>query len=198
MRVKICGITNLQDALDAVEAGADALGFVFYEKSPRYISPQKAKEISSKLPPFVERVGLFVHHSAKEVDDICSFSNMSLAQIHFEAQESFYDDLQTKHIKVVRAKEVDDLQKFANEYRIVDAFVESFGGEGKRIDTSWFEGIDCSKIILAGGLNEENVQEILHFPFYALDLSSGVEQKKGKKDKIKMKNFIKAVRNGKI
>ncbi len=198
MRVKICGITNLQDALDAVEAGADALGFVFYEKSPRYITPQKAKDIISKLPPFVERVGLFVHKSSKEVDEICSFSNISLAQIHFDALESFYDSLHTKHLKVVRAKCRDDLQKYHNEYRIVDAFVDSFGGEGKRIDVSWFDGLDCSKITLAGGLNEENVQEILHFPFYALDLSSGVEQKKGKKDKIKMKNFIKAVRNGKI
>lgn len=198
MRVKICGITNLEDALDAIEAGADALGFVFYEKSPRYISPENAKSIVKKLPPFVERVGLFVNVDADSVNNTCQYADMSLAQIHFEADSAFYDALAVKHLKVVRAKSKEDLLHFKDEYRIVDAFVESYGGEGKRVDTTWFDGVDCSKIILAGGLNEENVHEVLHLPFYALDLSSGVEKKKGKKDKMKMQNFIKAVKNGKI
>ena len=198
MRVKICGITNLQDALDAIEAGADALGFVFYEKSPRYITPEAAARIVSQLPPFVERTGLFVNVTADEIDRICKTARMSLAQIHFDAPDHLYTSLRTKHIKVVRARSREDLLRFADEYRIVDAFVESYGGEGKRIDPTWFEGIDCRKIILAGGLNGENVHEVLRFPFYALDVSSGVEKKKGKKDKMKMQNFIKAVKNGKI
>ena len=197
-RVKICGITNLEDAYDAVEAGADALGFVFYEKSPRYITPQRAREIADALPPFVERVGLFVNVSAEEVNAICREAKMGIAQIHFEASDDFYDALKVKHLRVVRARKREDLQLHEEEYRIVDAFVESYGGEGKRVDISWFEGIDCSKIILAGGLNSENVQEIAHLPFFALDLSSGVEKKKGKKDKMKMQKFIKAVKNGKI
>ena len=198
MRVKICGITNLEDAIDAIDAGADALGFVFYEKSPRYITPQRAKEIVDLIPPFVERVGLFVNVSADEVNKITAFTKMSLAQIHFEATQDFYEALHVKHLKVVRAKSPQDLHRYHDEYRIVDAFVESYGGEGKRINPEWFKEVDCSKIILAGGLNEDNVHQMLDFPFFALDLSSGVEKKKGKKDKIKMKNFIKAVKNGKI
>ncbi len=197
-RVKICGITNLTDALDAIGAGADALGFVFYEKSPRYISPEHAREIVKQLPPFVERVGLFVNESAEDIDIICQRAGMSLAQIHFDAPQNLYDALSIKHLKVVRAQTPEDLQRFNDEYRIVDAFVESYGGEGKRIDPAWFEGIDCSRIILAGGLNARNVMQMRRFGFFGFDVSSGVEQKKGKKDKIEMQNFIKAVRNGKI
>ncbi len=198
MRVKICGITNIEDAYNAVEAGADALGFVFYEKSPRYITEQKAREIVNQLPPFVERVGLFVNVDADRINMICEKTRMSLAQIHFDAPAELYEALKIKHLKVVRAKCREDLFRYDGEYRIVDAFVESYGGEGKRIDPTWFEGVDCSRIILAGGLNVQNVREMLKYPFYGVDVSSGVEQRKGKKDKIEMQNFIKVVKNGKI
>ena len=198
MRVKICGITNLEDARDAVEAGADALGFVFYPPSPRYIDPARARQIIDRLPPFVERVGLFVNLDAGRINAICAEAGISLAQIHFDAPDALYDALAVKHIKVVRAKCREDLSRYSDEYRIVDAFVEGYGGEGKRIDPAWFEGVDCTRMILAGGLNAENVVQMLRFPFYAFDLSSGVEQKKGKKDKMKMRNFIKVVKNGKI
>ncbi len=198
MRVKICGITNYKDAIDAVEAGADALGFVFYERSPRFISINEAKSIIKKLPPFVQSVGLFVNKSAKEIDEVCLEAGICLAQIHFEAQDSLYTSLKTRHLKVVRAKCKEDVLRFKGEYRIVDAFVESFGGEGKRVNLEWFDGVDCSKIILAGGLNEKNAQEVLKYRFFGVDLSSGVEKAKGKKDKIKMKNFIKVIENGKV
>jgi len=191
MRVKICGITNLGDALDAIEAGADALGFVFYEKSPRYISPQDAKEIIKQLPPFVQTVGLFVNVYASQVDFICKLANIDIAQIHFEADNKFFNSLQTKHLKVVRAKSKDDILKYQNQYRIVDAFVESYGGEGKRLELSWFDDVDCSKIILAGGLTAHNIAELKGYDFYSLDVSSGVELSKGKKDKQKIKQFIK-------
>lgn len=198
MRIKICGITNLEDALDAVEAGADALGFVFYEPSPRYIPPQKAREIIDALPPFVERVGLFVNLEADAINRICDEAGISLAQIHFDAPPALYDALACKYLRVVRAKSREDLDLFSDEYRIVDAFVEGYGGQGRRIDPSWFSGVDCSKIILAGGLNAQNVGQMCQFPFYGFDVSSGVEQRKGKKDRIEMINFIKAARNGKI
>lgn len=197
-RVKICGITNLHDALDAVEAGADALGFVFYKASPRYISPVDAKAIVDELPPFVERVGLFVNEDAAVIDKICHEAGIELAQIHFDAPDGLYEALSVKYLKVVRAQTAEDLHRYEDEYRIVDAFVEGYGGAGKRIDPSWFEGVDCSKMILAGGLTAENVLQMRRFGFYAFDVSSGVEQRKGKKDKIEMKKFIKAVRNGKI
>ena len=195
MRIKICGITNLEDALVAVEAGADALGFVFYEKSPRYITPQKALEIVKQLPPFVERVGLFVNSTCKEINSTCKEAKMSLAQIHFEADEELYEDLEISYLRVIRATCKEDLKKFSDEYRIVDAFVDSYGGEGKRVDISWFEGVDCSKIILAGGLTCNNVDEVKSLGFYALDVSSGVEKTKAKKDSTKIIEFIKRAKN---
>jgi len=190
MRVKICGITNLKDALDAIKAGASALGFVFYSKSPRYIEPSLAKEIIKQLPPFVQSVGLFVNESAQTINHIANITKINLAQIHFEVDNNFYNELEIKALKVVRAQKKEDLELYKNEYRIVDAFVESFGGEGKRLNLEWFEGIDCSHIILAGGLNANNLEELKEFNFYSLDVSSGVELTKGIKDKQKIKNFI--------
>ena len=196
MRAKICGITNLEDALMAIDAGVDALGFVFYEKSPRYISAKDAKAIIDKLPPFVERVGLFVECEAEEVNDISKDAGISLTQIHFEAKKSFYDELDIEHIKVIRAKNRDDISKYSDEFRLVDAYVESYGGEGKRLDLDWFKDVDCSKIILAGGINSDNLKEISSFGFYGVDLSSSLEKSKGKKDRMKIENFMKAVKRG--
>ncbi len=198
IRVKICGITNLEDALFAVDAGAHALGFVFYKKSPRFIEPKDAKAIVKELPPFVESVGLFVNSTPSEIDSTIKECNLGLAQIHFDADSDFYNSLKCRYIRVVRAKSKDDILSYQDEYRLVDAFVESFGGEGKRVDPSWFDGVDCSKIILAGGLNEENVTRMCKFGFYGVDVSSGVEKTKGKKDRIKLYNFIKAVNYGNI
>ncbi len=193
MRIKICGITNLEDALNAIDAGADALGFVFYEKSPRYIDPKEAKKIIMQLPPFVQTVGLFVNMHAANIDFICKLSCVDIAQIHFEADDRFYHSLQSKHIKVIRAKEEQDLYKYPNEYKIVDAFVDCYGGEGKRLNLAWFDNIDCSRIILAGGLNIQNVEELKGYNFYSVDVSSGVEVKKGIKDKQKMIEFVSIV-----
>jgi len=198
LRVKICGITNYEDAKNAIDFGADALGLVFYDKSPRYIKPDDAKQLIKKLPPFVEIVGLFVNETSHTVNNLSSFTKIDLAQIHFEAPKSFYDELVIKHLKVVRAKAKEDISNYQEEYRIVDAFVDSYGGEGKRVDLNWFKDINKEKIILAGGLNEKNLQEILKYDFYGVDVSSGVEKSKGKKDKILLKNFIEMAKYGKI
>ena len=190
MRIKICGITSYEDAMTAIEAGADALGFVFYEKSPRYLTPQKAKEIIAKLPPFVEKVALFVNEDAKHIDEVCMFTKATLAQIHFEADEKLYESLQMPHLKVIRARKREDVMLFSDEYRLVDAYCEAYGGSGKRLNLEWFEGVDCSKIILAGGLSPENVAEVKKYGFYGVDVSSGVEASKGKKDPKKVREFI--------
>lgn len=150
MRVKICGITNIKDAIDAINAGASALGFVFYSKSARYIKPADARDIINQLPPFVQSVGLFVNESAQTINHISQIAQIDLAQIHFEADEKFYNDLKIKSIKVVRAKSKEDLNLYKNEYRIIDAFVPEYGGVGKRLNLEWFQDIDCSRIILAG------------------------------------------------
>ncbi len=190
MKCKICGITNLEDAISACEAGADALGFVFYEKSPRYIEFSTAKEIVEKLPPFVKTVGLFVNVNSEDVNRICEQCNIDIAQIHFDANDEFYNELKVSYIRVVRATCKEDIVKYLDHYMIVDAFVENFGGEGKRVALEWFNGRDCSKIILAGGLASENLHELKAYNFYGVDVSSGVESSKGKKDNTKVKEFI--------
>ena len=192
MKIKICGITNLEDAICACTSGADALGFVFYEKSPRYIKPEDASKIIAKMPPFVQSVGLFVNHSADKINEIAKISGIDLAQIHFEMSENELLKLQIKHLKVVRATQKSDVLNFEHEYKIIDAFVDSFGGEGKRLNLEWFENINCSKIIIAGGLDEQNLTELAGFGFYGVDVSSGVEISKGIKSHQKIINFIKA------
>lgn len=190
MRVKICGITNLKDALHAVEMGADALGFVFYEQSPRYISVQDAREISDRLPPFVERVALFVNEKPEMIDTIVRDAGMSLAQIHFDVDELFFDSIETKTLPVVRAKCREDIEKFAGEYRLVDAYCDLYGGSGKRLNLEWFDGVDCSRIILAGGLNPDNLSSLEGYGFYGVDVSSSTEVQRGIKDPQKVESFI--------
>lgn len=190
MRCKICGITNYEDAINAINAGADALGFVFYEKSPRYISPQDAKQIIEKLPPFVEKVALFVNVDSSLINTIMKESGCTLAQLHFEANEKLYEELKSPYIKVIRAKEANDILQFSDEYRLVDAYCEAYGGAGKRLNIEWFKDIDCSKIILAGGLDSTNVASLKEYGFYGVDVSSGVEITHGKKDSTKVIKFI--------
>jgi phosphoribosylanthranilate isomerase len=190
MRVKICGITNLNDALQAIDAGADALGFVFYPDSPRYIIPENAKHIISKLPPFVEKVALFVNETPETIRSVCLETGCTLAQIHFDVDDHFIDQIRFPSLRVIRAQKQEDILAFCNEYRLVDAYCEGYGGSGKRLNIEWFEGIDCSKIILAGGLDPDNVASLKSYGFYGVDVSSGVEASKGKKDHHKVLSFI--------
>jgi len=191
MWVKICGITNLEDAVCAIEAGADALGFVFYPKSPRYITPNDAKAIAEKLPLHVKKIGLFVDVSPEEVSFTCKEAQMDMAQIQFDVDEAFFNALKVPYVRVVRAREADDVrQQYKGLIRLVDAYVEGYGGAGKRIDLSWFENADCDNIILAGGLSPENIEQIKPMGFYGVDVSSGVERAKGLKDHTKVRAFI--------
>ena len=190
MRTKICGITSLKDAINAINAGANALGFVFYEKSPRYVTVNQAKKIISQLPPFVEKVALFVNESVENINTICQESGATLAQLHFDVSEDFCNKLQTPYIKVIRAKSAEDILNYKDEYRLVDAYCEAYGGAGKRINIEWFNNLDCSKIILAGGLDASNVASLKEYGFYGVDVSSGVEISHGKKDTHKVKEFI--------
>jgi phosphoribosylanthranilate isomerase len=190
MRVKICGITNIEDALIAIKGGADALGFVFYPNSPRYISPENAKTLIAKLPPFVEKVALFVNESPDTIRSISLESGCTLAQIHFDVDDDFFAQVNFPTLRVVRAQNRDDILRYPEEYRLIDAYCEAFGGSGKRLNIEWFEGIDCSKIILAGGLDPENVGSLKKYGFYGVDVSSGVEATKGKKDRARVLSFI--------
>ena len=190
MRVKICGITTYEDAMMAIEAGADALGFVFYAPSPRYITPTDAHAIIKQLPPFVEKVGLFVNEEASVINQQSRESGITLAQIHFEADQEILDTLTIPYIQVTRAAKEDDITHLKGQYRLVDAYCEAYGGMGKRLNLEWFKGKDNSNIILAGGLSAENVHETLAYGFYGVDVSSSVEASKGVKDADKVKAFI--------
>lgn len=191
MWVKICGITNLEDALCAINAGADALGFVFYPHSPRYISPEKAKAIVEQLPLHVKKIGLFVEALPEEINVTCKTSLMDMAQIHFDVDETFLSVLEVPYLLVTRAQKQSDVSQYQDRLRLVDAYVESFGGAGARLELSWFEHADTHNIILAGGLSPLNIEEIKPFGFYGVDVSSGVEKSKGIKDHEKVDAFLK-------
>lgn len=192
MRVKICGITNKEDAINAVNAGASALGFVFYKDSPRYIEPKEALKIVNSLPPFIQSVALFVNETTDFINQVCKDSKMQLAQIIDDENIVDYENLEVKYLKVLRVKTKEDLINLENNYYLVDAFVQQFGGAGKRLALEWFKDIDCSKFILAGGLSSENLKELNGFNFFAVDVSSAVEKQKGIKDREKMVDFVKA------
>ncbi len=195
MRVKICGITSLKDAMMAIDAGADALGFVFYPPSPRYITPEDARSIVEQLPPFVEKVGLFVNEDSSAINSASKQAKITLAQLHFDVDDALTDQLDIPYIRVIRAQSPEDVLRHSNEYRLIDAYCEAYGGMGKRLNLEWFDGVDCSSIILAGGLTPDNVEEIKQFGFYALDVSSGVEASKGIKDNYKVDTFIKRAKS---
>lgn len=196
VRVKICGITNTDDALAAIDYGADALGFVFYEKSPRYIPPEKAGQIIRSLPPFITTVGLFVDEDRNEVEKIIALNNINIVQFHGnESPETCL--LNRRVIKAIRVKELSDLDSLGN-YQVsaflLDTYTEDLlGGTGQVFN--WDIAIEAKRfgrIILAGGLTPENIEKAVKLvrPF-AVDVSSGVEMDKGVKDHKKMKLFIK-------
>lgn len=195
MRVKICGITSPQDAQCAIDAGADALGFVFYPQSPRYITPDDARAIIKELPPFVEKVALFVNESSDTIHDLCLFTGCTLAQIHFDVSDSFFDTLKFPSLRVIRAQCKEDILQYSDHYRLIDAYCEGYGGSGKRLNIEWFEGMDCSKIILAGGLDATNVASLKPYGFYGVDVSSGVEASKGVKNSLSVQAFIKEAKS---
>ncbi len=190
MRVKICGITNYDDAMYACESGVDALGFVFYKKSPRAISYEETAKIIEKLPPFITKVGLFVEEPKEEIERGFLQSGIDIAQLHFDTDKEFMDSLECKVLPVVRATSKEDIFRF-DGYRLIDAYSEAYGGSGKRLNLEWFEGVDCSKVIIAGGLVPSNLESLQGFGFYGVDVSSGVEAHRGKKDYQKVKEFIK-------
>jgi len=196
VRVKICGITNSEDAHAAVEYGADALGFVF-AKSPRQITKEQARDIIAELPPFVSPVGVFVDEKADMIKEICDFCGIQTVQLHGNEQPSYLKELEGyKLIKAFRVKEEDDLKQLAN-YKphafLLDSYVKGVMG-GTGVSFNWEIARQAHKygtIILSGGLTPKNVKEAIQMVKpYAVDVSSGVESSPGKKDKSLLKRFI--------
>ncbi len=209
-KIKICGITRLEDALEACRAGADALGFNFCSTSPRNITPERAREIIVKLPPFVQSAGIFVHHSPEEINAICRFCGLQTAQLHSEqyCPEQAQSITEARVIKVFRPEEnfaVEEVFAYA-EKSGVNAFLfdayrpDMAGGTGESITLSLAARIfhelgGSCYAILAGGLTATNVGEaIRQIQPYGVDTASGVETVAGIKDSLKMRSFTKAAR----
>lgn len=204
MKVKICGVTNAEDARAAVEAGADALGFVFYRESPRWVRADVVKAIVAALPPFVLPVGVFVNEEAETVREVMEQCGLALAQLQGEETAAYCEALGRPVLRAVRLGGPGDLLALA-EYKgraqvrgfLVDAFSErEYGGTGQVAD--WRLAAEAAKsadILLAGGLTPENVQEaIRQVRPYGVDVSSGVEASPGKKDHAKVRSFIQSAR----
>jgi phosphoribosylanthranilate isomerase len=199
-RVKICGITNLDDALSAVDAGCDALGFVFYSKSPRAVTPKQAAEIISKLPAFVTSVALFVNETAEIVNQVIAETGVDLLQFHGDESAEFCTAFSRPYIKALRMKPELDLTAQFESYAssqgiLLDAYTPGIpGGTGEMFDWSIIPAERATKIILAGGLSTDNVATaITQVSPYAVDVSGGVEASKGIKDSNKMTDFMSEV-----
>jgi len=203
-KVKICGITNADDAAAAVEAGADALGFNFYRKSPRYIEPALAKQIVAGLPPFVMPVGVFVNEDVTTVRSIMDACGLTIAQLHGDESAAYCEQLARPVIRALRLKDRASFLTLA-EFQgrsgvrsfILDTFSESaYGGTGQVTD--WALASEAAKsatILLAGGLTSANVGEAIRAVHpYGVDVSSGVERVPGRKDHAKIRAFLDAVR----
>ncbi len=195
VKIKICGITNLEDALAAADFGADALGFVFYDNSPRCISEDEARNIIRNLPPYITTVGVFVDKKPEEIEAVMENVSLDVAQLHGnETPEGCL--IRGRVIKAIRVKELSDLEHLKHYHVsafLLDAYTpDSLGGTGQIFN--WdiaAEAKQFGNIILAGGLNPDNVKKAIRWVRpYAVDVSSGVEQKKGKKDIGKLKLFI--------
>ncbi|MDE2831808.1 MAG: phosphoribosylanthranilate isomerase [Gemmatimonadota bacterium] len=200
VRAKICGVTNRDDALCAVDHGADALGFNFYEKSLRYIAPEKAGEIIFDLPPFVTPVGVFVNASEREIDIAVKLAGLRAIQLHGdEPPEACLGHA----VPVIRALRVGcdfDVQTMGsylvNTFLLDTEKAGSYGGTGETFD--WTKAVEAKRygrIILAGGLNPDNIQEAIEqVDPYSVDTSSGVESEPGKKDHKKVRDFLARVK----
>ena len=210
-RIKLCGMTRPDDVQTAIEAGADALGLVFYPGSPRYVAPDLARRLLARVPPFVTTVGLFVNASPEEVAEAIGRAPVSLLQFH--GDESLDQCCKTAKtvnrpfLRALRVKpdmQVADLLKYEQDYRaastlfaglLLDTWVDEFGGSGKVFDWSLIPEELAPRVVLSGGLSVQNATDAVRRvrPF-AVDVSSGIELAKGIKDSAKMHAFVDAVR----
>ncbi len=201
-RVKICGITRVEDALIAVDQGADAIGLVFYPPSPRYVTPALAAEIVSALPAFVTVVALFVDASRADIEAVLSQVDIDLIQFHGQETADECRQYGKSYMKAIRVKSDTNLVQYATEYSdakalLLDTYAEGVpGGTGQVFDWALIPKNLSKPVVLAGGLDAENVEQaIRQVKPYAVDVSGGVEFKKGIKDAAKIAAFMRGVSN---
>ena len=199
-RIKICGLTREEDVEAAIAAGADAIGFVFYPASPRYVAPQRAAELARRIPPFVDVVGLFVNEAPEIVRATCDFVPINLLQFHGDEDANYCRQFVRPYLRAARVRPGLDLVEFARSFPdarglLLDAFVEGYGGGGHVFDWTLIPPSLPAYLVLSGGLTVDNVSDAMRrVRPVAVDVSSGVEMSKGIKDHAKIAAFVAAVR----
>lgn len=198
MKIKICGFTQAQNARDAAMLGIDAIGLVFYQKSPRYVDMSQALEIVQALPPFVNRVGLFVNADSEFIDEVLCEVPIDTLQFHGDETPQECAQYAMPFIKALRVNEKTNIIQQAEAYQqasglLLDAYnPNTYGGTGENFDWELANVVIDLPVILAGGLSPETAKQAVdQVNPYALDVSSGVEKEKGIKDIVKIKQFIK-------
>lgn len=199
--IKICGITNLDDARTAVDAGAHALGFMFYEASSRFIAYRQASRIIAELPPFVTTVAVLVNHPVAEVNRLLDAVPVNILQLHGDESPELCDSYGIPYIKAIRARSVVDACSGTGRYPGARAYLfdtlvdDQYGGTGESFTWGRLPDTIDKPVVLAGGLTVDNVADAIRMVRpYAVDVSSGVEISKGTKDTLKVQRFIEAVR----
>ncbi len=195
MRIKICGITNIEDARFCEDAGADALGFILYPGSKRYIEPERLKIITAGLGPFMIKVGVFVNETVENVNQIAAECGLSMVQLHGEEDQTYIQKIKLPVIKGFRVTKnfhYDKLENYHNCYFLLDAFSESeYGGSGHTFDWQNIPVTLREKIILAGGITRDNLEQIFtKIKPAAIDLSSSIEKEPGIKDHKKVSELF--------
>lgn len=195
-KVKICGITNYDDASAALDMGADLLGFNFYPESPRFLTPEKAAEIINKLPAFIDTVGIFVNAEFSQIQETIEKCQLDWVQLHGDETPEFcqsFLSLNVKTMKALRIKKKEDIGKadlFFTDAILLDAFDPArYGGTGHSFDWN-IVGHISKRIFLAGGINPDNAAEAVKVGVYGIDVCSGIESEPGKKDHKKMKKLF--------
>jgi len=200
-KVKICGITNYEDAVAAMEMGADLLGFNFYRQSPRYIEPAKAAEIVRRLPAFIDVSGVFVNSTLEEIREIAGLCQLDWIQLHGDENTDFckwlaYDSVKT--MKALRVKDAEDLQRVDSYFTdavLLDAYNPAkYGGTGLTFDWNIIGNI-AKRVFLAGGITPDNAAAAVGLGVYGIDVCSGVEAEPGRKDHGKMKALFDSIRH---
>ena len=196
VKVKICGITNYDDAVAAMDMGADLLGFNFYPKSPRYLPPEEAAAIISKLPAMVDTAGVFVNASFDEIRRIIDLCYLDWVQLHGDEDPEFCRSLNSVDVKTMKAlrvrdeTDIENAEEFFTDAILLDAFhPEKYGGTGLTFDWN-IVGHIGKRVFLAGGINPENAPDAVNLGVYGIDVCSGIEAEPGKKDHEKMKKLF--------
>jgi phosphoribosylanthranilate isomerase len=195
MKVKVCGITNLYDALVCEKEGADALGFIFYSKSKRNINPDEAALIINKLSPFTTKVGVFVNEKSEIINEIVNKTRINIIQLHGDEDENYCAEMKLPVIKTFRINDDFDFEqvnKYKNVNYLFDSYSEdSFGGTGKSFNWEMIPRELKSQIILSGGINEINIEKLFYgISPAAIDVLSSLESEPGKKDENKVRSFF--------